>query len=149
MESGIYCIRNTKNGKVYIGSSTNIKTRMSRHASELKYNSHTNNFLQNDWDEYGSTSFTFETIEECDKDVLKERERFYISQYNAVNEGYNVMNLGIIIKKNSRERIKMVAWRLKESTINNIKELAFESRMGINEFVQELLDKVLKDIDIE
>jgi hypothetical protein len=55
----------------------------------------------------------------------------------------------IIKKKKFKESRTTVGWRINSSTVDIIKELAFESRMGINEFVQELLDKALKDIDIE
>lgn len=54
-----------------------------------------------------------------------------------------------IKKKQFKESRTTVGWRINSSTVDIIKELAFESRMGINEFVQELLDKALKDIDIE
>jgi hypothetical protein len=54
-----------------------------------------------------------------------------------------------ITKKKFKEGRTQVGWRLNSSTVEKIQELAYLSRMGINEFVQELLDKALNDIDIE
>ena len=54
-----------------------------------------------------------------------------------------------IIKKKFKENKTLVGWRINSSTVDKIKECAFDSRMGINEFVQELLDKALEDIYIE
>jgi hypothetical protein len=54
-----------------------------------------------------------------------------------------------IKKKKFKESRTNVGWRINSSTVDTIKELAFESRMGINEFVQELLDKALGEIKIE
>jgi len=44
---GIYKITNLKNGKVYIGSSKNIKRRLIEHKSRLKNNKHINKYFQN------------------------------------------------------------------------------------------------------
>jgi hypothetical protein len=54
-----------------------------------------------------------------------------------------------INKKNFKENKTLVGWRLNTSTVDLIREYAFQSRMGINEFVQELLDRALENIDIE
>jgi hypothetical protein len=37
----------------------------------------------------GIQNFTFELIEECPKDKLTEREKFYINLYNSKNYGLN------------------------------------------------------------
>ena len=36
VESGIYVIVNTNNGKIYVGSSKNVRKRRNRHFSELR-----------------------------------------------------------------------------------------------------------------
>ena len=54
-----------------------------------------------------------------------------------------------IKKKKFKESRTTVGWRINSTTVDLIKELAFDSRMSINDFVQELLEKALDDTDIE
>jgi hypothetical protein len=54
-----------------------------------------------------------------------------------------------ISKKEFKPNKTNVGWSLNADTVNKIKECAFNSNMTIIEFVQELLDKALEDIEIE
>ena len=45
--------------------------------------------LYEDFMLYGIDAFSFEVIEECEADVLDEREKYWISQYGAYKDGYN------------------------------------------------------------
>lgn len=40
-------------------------------------------------EELGKENFFIETIEECDEDVLDEREQYWINYYDSFNSGYN------------------------------------------------------------
>lgn len=86
---GIYQILNTTNGKRYIGQSINIESRLSHHKEMLINNQHFNKHLQNSFNKYGLENFIFEVLEECNKEELSTRERYYIKLYNSMNEGYN------------------------------------------------------------
>lgn len=57
---GVYSIKNTTNGKVYIGYSRCIYKRWKTHINKLKCVSHENKNLQDDWILYGEESFDFE-----------------------------------------------------------------------------------------
>lgn len=57
--SGIYQIKNTKNGKVYIGKALNIERRCGTHRSRLNTRCHDNKHLQAAWDKHGEDSFEF------------------------------------------------------------------------------------------
>lgn len=87
---GIYMIENILNNKKYIGQSINISQRWKRHIYELNNNTHHNIKLQNSWNKYGSDSFSFNILEECDPELLDEKEQFYISLYDTHNNGYNL-----------------------------------------------------------
>lgn len=89
---GIYEIRNTVNGKRYIGSSVNIKARWRAHRSALNRNINVSIKLQRAWEKYGEASFEFNIIEIVtgDKKELYKREQYYIDLYDSANSGYNI-----------------------------------------------------------
>lgn len=89
---GIYRILNNVNGKVYIGQSTNIKRRWKDHINELRRGTHLNNRLQDAWDTFGESAFSFNVLEKCKSNKLNELERYYIKQYDSTNteRGYNI-----------------------------------------------------------
>lgn len=90
--SGIYVIRNKQNGKVYIGSSKNIRSRVNSHYSALKRGAHCNRHLQGAWDEYGEQSFEDEILEICPEPELLQREQYWITAMNVTDQqvGYNL-----------------------------------------------------------
>ena len=49
-KSGIYCLRNKLNGRLYIGMARNLETRMNRHFRDLNTGNHSNDILQKDFD---------------------------------------------------------------------------------------------------
>ena len=77
--SGIYCIKNNVNKKMYIGQSSDIYWRWTHHKSDLNHNRHHNNYLQNAWNKYGEKSFDFFILEECCLDQLDELEEEWIN----------------------------------------------------------------------
>lgn len=61
-EAGIYQIRNTINGKVFLVSTPNLKTINGREI-ELNNGTHRNKLLQDEWKQYGKDAFVFEVLE--------------------------------------------------------------------------------------
>lgn len=61
--SGVYRVTNKINGKVYIGSSQNVRARWNLHRSELRRGVHGNSYWQREWNRYGGDAFVFEMIE--------------------------------------------------------------------------------------
>ena len=93
--AGIYIVKNSKSGKVYVGCSSQLKRR------QLEWNSwlaardtyHINHKMIADVDKYGADSFEFEILEVLDnpqKKTLLKREYFYIQMYKKVCEMYNI-----------------------------------------------------------
>lgn len=76
--SGIYCIKNTLNGKFYVGSSVNIYNRKRKHFSHLARNVHANRILQNSWNKYGTSNFEFEVLAKCPKEYLHKLEQWFL-----------------------------------------------------------------------
>lgn len=95
----IYIIRNTINNKVYIGQTkVSLKLRFQNHLSAAR----------NDKDyvigkairKYGEENFYIELLEECTIEELNEREKYWISYFNATNNkfGYNMSIGGNVIR---------------------------------------------------
>lgn len=88
--SGIYKITNIKDNKIYIGQSTDIKTRWSNHIkAALKIDSIAHSRVHDAMGEEGIWNFTFELLEQCPKEKLNEREKYYIEFYQSNIYGYN------------------------------------------------------------
>ena len=62
-QAGIFQIRNTKTGKILLGSSTNLHGPLNKHRFMLSIGSHDNAVLQQDWNRFGADAFTFEILE--------------------------------------------------------------------------------------
>jgi len=65
---GVYRIRNTRNGKSYVGYSTDLQARINRQKAELKFGSHRNSALLGEWKSFGEASFAFEVLDELEPD---------------------------------------------------------------------------------
>lgn len=99
---GIYKITNIINGKFYIGSSEEMKDRWSAHYHQLDLSTHINKHLKGAWKKYGKENFKFEVLEECNKDILIQREQYYLDtllfaqeyirkeDYRFLKVGYNI-----------------------------------------------------------
>lgn len=89
---GIYLLINRENNKVYVGSTGSFKKRFYSHFYLLKNNTHYNQYLQYAYNKHGLSKFFTIKLEECKKDVLLIREKYWIEFFNACDSsyGYNV-----------------------------------------------------------
>ena len=91
MISGIYKIENLINHHVYIGLSKDIPNRWRGHKSN--YNNPNckdyNMVIYKAMRKYGIENFTFEVIEECNEELLNQREQYWIAYYDSYYNGYN------------------------------------------------------------
>jgi hypothetical protein len=65
---GVYRIKNTQTGKSYIGFSTDLQAGMNRQKAELKFGSHRNSELLEEWKSIGESGFQFEVLDELEQD---------------------------------------------------------------------------------
>lgn len=86
--SGVYYIKNKLNGKVYIGSSKDISSRLSTHFGRDCKNNHTNQDrpLYGDIYKYGRDNFEWGILELCEPCDLIELEKKW---YDKINPEYN------------------------------------------------------------
>lgn len=88
---GIYCIENTINSKIYIGSSKHISKREAQHFSHLSNGNHHNIHLQRAVHKYGMNAFIFYVLEYCDIEQLFDKEKFWIDE---LQPEYNIGSVG-------------------------------------------------------
>lgn len=89
----IYSITNIVNNKKYIGQTSNFKRRIREHINDMKNGTHSNPHLTKSIEKYGLDSFEIVKLEDCDNDILDEREEYWISYYSSTDKtkGYNIM----------------------------------------------------------
>lgn len=61
---GVFQIKNQVNGKILIDSGLNMPAKWKRHLTELKFGSHRNKGLQEEWNQFGETAFVYEVVAE-------------------------------------------------------------------------------------
>lgn len=89
----IYRIRHKESGRLYIGQTIyGTKRRFTQHVNyAYEENAHCyNSHLQKAIRKYGAEAFEIEVVEQCDNELLDERERYWIAYYDTVNTGFNV-----------------------------------------------------------
>lgn len=92
-DSGIYAIKNKVNGKIYIGSSKNVRFRWNRHLKKLRNTLHENHHLQNAFDKYGESQLQFKVLELVeDVSLLKIIEQRYLDEIKLLPEKYYNIN---------------------------------------------------------
>lgn len=87
---GIYKITNQLNDKCYIGQSVDVAKRWAEHAKcGLGIDTPQGNKLYAAMQHDGLWNFSWELLEECPREQLNEKEKFYIEMYMANDFGYN------------------------------------------------------------
>jgi hypothetical protein len=62
-QMGVYRIRNTANGKCFIGSARDVLGKLNGHRFQLRMKAHRNDVLQREWEEFGADAFVFEPLD--------------------------------------------------------------------------------------
>jgi hypothetical protein len=100
IEAGVFQIRNTVNGKIFVDSTLNLKSLNGR-SFTLHMGTDNNKALQKEWNELGSETFVIEVLEILKlsdnpfivpKDELKKLERIWIDKLQPYGErGYHTI----------------------------------------------------------
>lgn len=87
MASGVYLIENTINGRKYVGSAINIRSRWQGHRRSLERGRHHSKFMQRCWNKHGADAFSFKVLVECCVENLTSVEQDFIDdlapEYNS------------------------------------------------------------------
>jgi len=87
----IYKITNLKNGKFYIGKTSNIERRWKEHLSLAGKKRHP---LYDAILHYGAENFVMEVVDKADKSLIDTLEREWIEKTKAIEIGYNLTEGG-------------------------------------------------------
>ena len=91
VKTGIYKITNIENQMCYVGQAANIADRWRQHIKRgLGAEAPTRNKLYPAMMEYGVENFTFELLEECDRDKLDIQEDYWQNFFHAKDFGYSI-----------------------------------------------------------
>ena len=135
MSCGIYKITNLINNKQYIGQSINIENRWvkEKYRAFEKDSSEYNRTLSKAFRDFGIENFSFEIIEECPKELLNEKEKYYIEKYDTYFNGYNETTGGTLNENNcikiSKEELLKIYDLLINSSLSQ-KEIALLFNVG-------------------
>lgn len=142
-EAGIYKLTCRINGKVYIGKSVSLYTRLNYHKNCSNKISD-KGFLKNAITKYGWDSFDVEILEifkDFDKNndehnnLILEREAFFINWFNSTDKkiGYNICETstdrtGIPLKEETKQKLSMF-WLGKKKSDETRKRMS-RARLG-------------------
>lgn len=91
VHTGIYKITNIKNNMCYVGQAANIAERWRQHIKRgIGAEAPTRNKLYPAMSSFGVENFTFEIIEECNRDNLNDREDYWQDYFHAKDFGYSI-----------------------------------------------------------
>lgn len=119
--TGVYRIRNTVNGKLYVGStaSATFRRRWRQHVMDLRRGNHHSPHLQAAWNKYGEDAFEFEVLLECPPEDCLRLEQECIDGFRSANPkcGYNInpvagSSLGATRSEEVRKRCSETAKRI-------------------------------------
>jgi group I intron endonuclease len=96
MNGGIYMIKCTANGKVYIGSAVCLSRRKNQHFRELRKGVHKNKHMQAAWLKHGEECFSFDILEVVERHLyLIPYEQSYMDYFKSYdrNIGFNICHV--------------------------------------------------------
>ena len=91
VQAGIYAVRCTASGRVWVGPSRNLRATKNGLWSGLRAGMHRETSLQAEWNAHGEEAFGYDAVEVLDEDVhalnvfgvLKEKKSKWVAELNA------------------------------------------------------------------
>jgi group I intron endonuclease len=136
-KTGIYMIKNLKNGRIYIGSSSVcLKKRIDHHFRSLKSNKHHSCFLQRDFNKCELGDFIYGVIEFCNPENCIEIEQTYLDMFNpdyntspTAGSSYGVKHTLETRKKYSKAKKGKIPWNKGKKVGNYLTKESHEKRL--------------------
>ena len=108
---GVYTITCVANGRVYVGSSTDLRSRLREHGRRLESGTHRNPHLVNAAKKYGLASMQYAIVELVeDPAQLIPREQWWMDRLDSFENGFNIRpkaesNVGVKRSEETRKRM--------------------------------------------
>lgn len=142
-ERVIYMIKNTLNGKCYIGKTMNFNRRKAEHLSALRNKRHVNSRMQFDFDKLGESSFSFLVLKKVKgwKNALAlEREK--IEKYQTEVIGYNMVSNKLPPEKVKKQMSTSLETKYHDAITKELKK----KNINVRDWLYELImDKARRD----
>lgn len=136
---GIYKITNKINNHSYIGQSTDIERRWldEKRRAFCETDKSYDYPISRAFRKYGIDNFSFEILEECSKEELNQKEKYWISHYDTFFNGYNQTLGGDTTISKPKEKIIGVISDLENTNLYHREiaekwDLSIEMVQGIN-----------------
>lgn len=139
----IYKVTNKKSGNVYIGQTVkSLEERKHNHfLSSLSKNSKSK--FHKAIKSYGIDNFNWEVVDTAKtKDELNQKEIQYISEYNSIEDGYNMIEGGtggyneFAVKANMKRKGKSRIDFMKPESIHKMKQIDRENGISLGEYTR-------------
>lgn len=137
---GVYVIENLKNGKRYVGSTNNFRSRHTDHLKLLRGGVHYNKHLQNSWNKNNESDFEFKILAFCSYSNVRSLEQWYLD-----NESFEYNHTSVVVQKGVKLpnrkfddiEIKKIRWLAKEGYLQTeIAELFDTNNNTLNSIIQ-------------
>jgi predicted GIY-YIG superfamily endonuclease len=103
---GVYAIRNTLDGAMYVGSTPDVDRRWEQHRGALDRGSHPSDQLQAAWLRYGAEAFELIILEQVeDDDALAQAEQRWVDRYSAEDLHHIYNGQARVVRKRRRPPI--------------------------------------------
>lgn len=145
MKSGIYKITHIPDGKIYIGRSVNLHTRLWKHKAFFTPQKYSKKSLESEINmkihqailkDRHPEHFIFEIIEYCSKEKLDQREQYYIKYFDCkYPKGYNQTDGGKTYPHKSGEAHPY-------AKITNAESLLIKQRLKEGKTVKEIIQEI-------
>ena len=149
---GVYSLTNNENGKIYVGSSINVKARILQHLYSFHSLNCNQKFIQ---DLNNDNTFSARIIEKCPYGIseyeLRKREYFYIKKYNSWKSGYNITpgnyldpklkQKYILPPQHQNSELKRIPLDVQKEKYEEIKAAAGRAGESVNGYIKKAIDE--------
>jgi hypothetical protein len=80
---GIFAVRSTADGQVWVGSSPNLDAAPNSNWFQLRSGVHRNKAMQTAWTQHGESTFLFEVVEQFEEDIAALNLRDHMAHKKA------------------------------------------------------------------
>jgi group I intron endonuclease len=122
--SGVYIITSSKNGKRYVGSAVNLKSRLRHHFNLLRNKNHDNIHLQRHVNKYDIIILWFGILEFCPPEKCIEREQYWIDTLHLFTKTGRPLEFNICPKAEStlgRKQKKSASEKVRKALTGRIR----------------------------